>query len=442
VVDAMKTFSSAGSSGLTGFESSCGMLRRRSYFPCLFFLAGMLVCAAAPGSSAFGAISANDPAASATSITGKDAKLNGAPMPVGATLFPGDVIRLGEASSAGLRFGSSMVLAAPLTELVVESEGVSLRNGRLQVRADGAQSFAISGPYFHVNIAASGGVPSSAEVRLAGPRAQVSAVAGGADLTAAGNDTSYRLRAGETATLDATGADASPAQGPSSPAAGQISRLAPQVQIDRGSQVLVAAVSDRIYWNDDLRSGPTGRAHVALNDGSQLNLGSDSSLRILQHDAQAQQTSLDLLVGRMRGKITKLTRPGAKFEVHTPVGIAGLVGTDFSLLVTNDYVELMVFEGVVRFTNLSSQSVSVTAGNILRISKAGAFEGPSPTTAQDVQTAQNLTDITTAAAANQAPAAAATRSIVPVVVTLTGTAAAIGIGVWQGTRPTVSNTVP
>ena len=52
-------------------------------------------------------------------------------MPVGATLFPGDVIRLGEASTAALRFGNSMVLAAPLTELVVESEGVSLRNGRL-----------------------------------------------------------------------------------------------------------------------------------------------------------------------------------------------------------------------------------------------------------------------------------------------------------------------
>jgi hypothetical protein len=442
VVDAMKTFSSARTSRLTGFVSSCGMLLRRSYFQGLLFLAGILFCAAAPCSMAFGATRANDPAASATSITGKDAKLNGTPMPVGATLFPGDVIRLGEASTVALRFGNSSVLVAPLSELVVESKGVSLRNGHLQVRADGAESFAISGPYFHVNIAASEGVPSSAEVRLTGLRAQVSAVAGGADLTASGNDTSYRLRAGETATLDASGGDASPAQEASSPAAGQVSRLAPQVQIDRGSQVLVAAVSDRIYWNDGLRSGPTGRAHIALNDGSQLNLGSDSSLRVLQHDAQAQQTSLDLLVGRMRGKITKLTRPGAKFEVHTPVGIAGLVGTDFSLLVTNDYTELMVFEGVVRFTNLSSQSVSVTAGNMLRISKAGAFQGPSPTTAQTVQSTQNLTDITTTAAANQAPAAAATRSIVPVVVTLTGTGAAIGIGVWQGTRPTVSNTVP
>src|ERR1700688_1250980 len=113
----MKTFSIARTSGLTGFEGSCSILLRRSYFPCLLFLAGILVFAAAPGPSAFGATSAKDPAASATSITGKDAKLNGTPMPVGATLFPGDVIRLGEASSAGLRFGNSMLLAAPLTEL-------------------------------------------------------------------------------------------------------------------------------------------------------------------------------------------------------------------------------------------------------------------------------------------------------------------------------------
>jgi ferric-dicitrate binding protein FerR (iron transport regulator) len=423
-----------------GRVSSHDMQFRQSYFSCLLFLAGILVWGTVPGSSAYGATAENNPAASAASIVGKDAELNDSPMPAGATLFPGDVIRLGESSTVALRFGNSLVLAAPLTELVVESEGVSLRNGRLQVRAGGAESFAITGTFFHVNIAASGGMPSSAEIRLAGMRAQVSAVAGAADLTAAGSAMPYRLNAGETATLDAAAGEASPGQAALNPAAGQLSRIVPQVQIDRASQHLVAAVSDRIYWNDNLRSGPTGRAHVTLNDGSQLNLGSDSSLRILQHDAQAQQTALDLLLGRMRGKITKLTRPGAKFEIHTPMGIAGMVGTDFSLLVTDDYAELMVFDGAVRFTALNGQAVTVTAGNKVRISKAGAFEGPSPATPQEVQTAENLTDI--AGAANQGAVAAATRPLVPLVITLTGSAAAVGIGVWQGTRPTVSTSIP
>jgi hypothetical protein len=436
----MKLFSRARTNSRTGIVSSSGMLRRSSYFPCLLFLAGIFVWAAAPCSSAFAATAASGPAASATSIIGKDAKLNGTPMSAGATLFPGDVIRLGEDSTVALRFAESLVLAAPDTELVVESQGVSLRNGRLQVRADGGESFAVSGPFFQVNLVAFEGMPSSAEVRLGGMRALVSSFAGAADLTATGSAAPYKLHAGETATLDAAGAEASPAQSAAGPEAGQISRLLPHVQIDRSSQVLVATVSDRVYWNDGLRSGPTGRAHITLKDGSQLNLGSDSSLRILQHDAQAQQTSLDLLLGRIRGNITKLSRPGAKFEIHTPVGVAGLVGTDLSVEVTNDYVELMVFEGEVRFTNLNGQTADVTAGNKLRISRSGAFEGPSPASPQEAQVARDLTDIL--GKTNQAPVVAGTRPVAPLVVILTGTAAAVGIGVWQGTRPAVSTVIP
>jgi ferric-dicitrate binding protein FerR (iron transport regulator) len=440
VVEKMKLFSRTRSKGRKGIVISPGMLLHRSHSYFLLLLAGILVCAGAPGSSAYGATPGSDSAASATNIIGKDAKLNGKAMPAGATLFPGDVIRLGEDSTAALRFADGLVLAAPDTELVVGSRGVNLRNGRLQVRADRGESLAISGPFFQVNLAASQGIPSSAEIRLGGMRAQVSAVTGAADLTAAGSAAPYKLHAGETATLAFAGADASPAQGAAGQEAGQISRLLPQIQIDRESQHLIASVSDRVYWNDGLRSGPTGRAHVTLKDGSQLNLGSDSSLRILQHDAQAQQTSLDLILGRLRGKITKMTLPGAKFEIHTPVGVAGLVGTDLSLEVTNDYVELIVFEGEVRFTTLSGQAVSVTAGNKLRISRSGAFEGPFPATPQETQIAKDLTDIL--GKANQGAVVAATRPITPLVVIITGTAAAVGIGVWQGTRPAVSNILP
>jgi len=412
----------------------------RFNFTGLFFLAGFLLCQVAPCPRAFAAAPPGVPAASAVNIAGKDAQMNGVPMLAGATLFPGDVIRLGDASTAALRFGDSLLLAAPLTELVIESEGVSLRNGRLQVRAGGMESFAVSAPFFHVDVAAFGGIPSSAEIRLIGSRALVSAIAGAADLTATGTADPYRLHAGESATLDASEEAASPDQAPTSPAAGQVSRLLPQVQIDRESQHIVAAVSDRIYWNDDLRSGPTGRAHVTLKDGSQLNLGSDSSLRIVQHDAQAQQTELDLLVGRLRGKITKLTRLGSKFEIKTPMGAAGLIGTDLSLWVTDDFVELMVYEGTVRFTTLDGKSVIVTAGNKVRISKAGVFDGPLPTTSAEVQTTQSLTDIV--GSAKQAATVAAARPIVPIAITLAGTAVGVGIGVWQATRPTVSTSIP
>jgi len=183
----------------------------------LSLLAGVLLWEALPVSPAFGADAASSPAAFATSIIGKDVQLNGTPMLAGATLFPGDVIRLGDGSTAALRFGNNLVLAAPLTELVVQSESVGLHNGRLQVRAGGEDKFRVSGPFFHVDVAASGGTPGSAEIRLGGMRAQVSAVAGTADLTGAGISESYRLRAGESAMLDASGEDSNAGQTAANP---------------------------------------------------------------------------------------------------------------------------------------------------------------------------------------------------------------------------------
>jgi purine nucleoside phosphorylase len=94
----------------------------------------------------------------------------------------------------------------------------------------------------------------------------------------------------------------------------------------------------------------------------------------------------------------------------------------------------------VRFTTLSGQSVTVTAGNKVRISRAGVLAGPSPATPGEEQIARDLTDIV--GQSNQPPAVAATHSTVPLVITLSGTAVGVGIGVWQGTRPTVSTYIP
>jgi hypothetical protein len=203
----------------------------------------------------------------------------------------------------------------------------------------------------------------------------------------------------------------------------------------------VAAVSTPVYWNDELYSGPAGRAHITLNDGSLLNLGSNSALRVLQHDAQAQQTSLDLAIGRLRGRVMKLSRPGAKFEIRTPTGVAGLVGTDFYLLVAPDHTELIVFEGTVNFTALApGQTVTVTAGMKLLISGDGRFQGPSPATPQEMQDAKDSTDIPEALAQRQN--SGSNRRIVPIVISLTTGSAVIGIGLALSAREAISPDKP
>ena len=149
--------------------------------------------------------------------------------------------------------------------------------------------------------------------------------------------------------------------------AGQISRAIPEVAIARGPQQLPAIVKTLVDWGDVVRTGDGGRARVALDDGSVLNVGSSSTLTVTQHNAAAQQTQIELTYGRVRSQVVKQSKPMAKFEVHTSVGVAGVVGTDFFLGFMNGLFQIIVFEGHVKFCNLDGLCVDVLAGQIATI---------------------------------------------------------------------------
>lgn len=370
----------------------------------------------------------------AANVAGPFAQLNGSSLASGATLYPGDTIKLGARSSAALQFEDDLVLVAPMTDLVVQRDGVGLQRGSLQLRVGGGYSLLVSGPFFQVKVASAGSAWGSAEVRVGGTKARVAAVAGVAEVTPTGSPTPYQLQAGQVATMDS----AAPPQS-LTPSAGYISRMVPDVLVRRMSMEEVVSEFSAVYWQDELRSGPEGRARVSLNDGSILSLGSNSVLNVGQHDALSQQTTLELLIGRMRGRIMKLTRPSGKFEIRTPLGVAGLVGTDFYLEVTSDYTELMVFEGAVQFTTSAGQAVTVTTGMLLRIFTIGGFEGPRPATAEEIQEAKASTDIPDIV---QADKPASKRHLAPIWIGVTSGAAATGIGIALKVQNPVSPNVP
>src|ERR1700722_7927808 len=173
--------------------------------------------------------------------------------------------------------------------------------------------------------------------------------------------------------------------------AGQISRAIPDVAIARGTQQLPAPVKALVDWGDAVKTGDGGRARVALDDGSVLNVGSSSSLTVTQHNSAAQQTQIELTYGRMRSQVVKQSKPNAKFEVHTAVGVAGVVGTDFFLGYLNGIFQLIVFEGHVKFCNLDGVCVDVLPGQIATI-RDGHKSPDQPSQA----TAAELTDAATA----------------------------------------------
>ena len=144
--------------------------------------------------------------------------------------------------------------------------------------------------------------------------------------------------------------------------AGKVSALIPAVNVVRGGQSITATPEIPVLWEDTIATGHLARARVALDDGSVLNVGADSSLRVTKHDAASQQTDLELGYGRVRANAVKQTKPGASFQIRTPTGVAGVVGTDFFLAFENYVTRIVVFEGKVRFCNRAGVCVEVSQG--------------------------------------------------------------------------------
>ena len=143
--------------------------------------------------------------------------------------------------------------------------------------------------------------------------------------------------------------------------AGEVSRVIPAVSIARGTKSVTAAAKTAVNWADVVNTQANARARIALDDGSVLNVGSDSSLKVTKSDGAAQQTELDLAYGKLRSQAQKITKTDGKFEVKTPAGVAGVVGTDFYIAYDQNggQMNLVVFEGQVKLCNLAGVCVMV-----------------------------------------------------------------------------------
>ena len=161
--------------------------------------------------------------------------------------------------------------------------------------------------------------------------------------------------------------------------AGEVSRVIPAVNIARSLKTINASAKTIVDWQDLVSTQANARARIALDDGSVLNVGSDSSMKVVKHDAGAQQTELELTYGKLRTQAQKIAKPDGKFEVRTPAGVAGVVGTDFFVSYDNGSttMNVVVFEGLVKVCNLQGVCVLVKAGQMTNVRK-GDNAGPTP----------------------------------------------------------------
>jgi hypothetical protein len=140
--------------------------------------------------------------------------------------------------------------------------------------------------------------------------------------------------------------------------AGQIRALIPKAT----RNATVAKVNDDLEWNDLLKTEQKGRLRVGLTDGSILSLGSNSELRVVQHDAASQQTSLEMNVGKVRSQVVKITQPAGKFEMTTPNAVIGVIGTEFYVSYDGNRTTVICYTGKVSVTPIGNAKVVRNSG--------------------------------------------------------------------------------
>jgi ferric-dicitrate binding protein FerR (iron transport regulator) len=232
----------------------------------------------------------------------------------------------------------------------------------------------------------------------------------------------------------------SPALAADGQTAGEVKALVPAAA--RNDRAL--NVKDALAWNDLLRTDAKGRLRAGLTDGSILSLGSNSELRVVQHDAASQQTSLEMNYGKMRNQVVKITQPNGKYEVKTANAVIGVIGTDFFVGFENNQTTVICYVGTVVVTPLAgakvvksdsgnagaSNSVTLVAGQMVVIGMEippGGYQ-PSSTPRDTAKNGMQDTNVP-----NQPPALAKAPSHhLRNVVLVSGMAAAgWAIGIWQ-----------
>jgi ferric-dicitrate binding protein FerR (iron transport regulator) len=217
--------------------------------------------------------------------------------------------------------------------------------------------------------------------------------------------------------------------------AGDVSALVPAATRNGAT----ASLRDSVLWNDTLKTDHNGRMRVALRDGSNLSLGSESELKVVQHDPVSQQTTLQMLFGRVRAQVVKITQPGGKFEVNTPHASLGVIGTDFYVEVAADRTIVIVYSGLVLVTALgaaaatagaaAAQGVQVTPGHMVQVTNNGV--GPLQTAPKPVVQDSMTQTLVGNTASNVATTAATTSSHVlrSVLIGLAAAGASVGAGI-------------
>lgn len=124
-----------------------------------------------------------------------------------------------------------------------------------------------------------------------------------------------------------------------------------------------------LYEGDQLRTGPNSRAGITFANGIELKINENSKFTIQITEEIEMKNDIELFIGEI---FSKIMVEGVKFEMHTPVAVAAVRGTEFNTKVKEDRLTtFLVYKGIVEVWNeMGSVTLTEAKRTIVRPNQA------------------------------------------------------------------------
>jgi len=141
--------------------------------------------------------------------------------------------------------------------------------------------------------------------------------------------------------------------------------------------------------NDSVKTGPSGKASLVLDTGSQIDIGPSTKVQIAK--LTDTDTLLDMAMGELTNKVEKLKEENVSFAVKTPASVCAVRGTKFSVIVDKSgKTRVNVFAGVVSAREISGigEEIYIRQNQFLEI-----LPGVAPEQAADLSFAPTVREV-------------------------------------------------
>jgi len=153
------------------------------------------------------------------------------------------------------------------------------------------------------------------------------------------------------------------------------------VEIKKSSSVnwVEARVKDTLAENDMVKSGVNSKSSITFFDGSIINLESSTQVEIKQLTSN-KPTAIRLKqeIGETLSKVEKLADSSSRYEIETPVAVAGVRGSQMRVKVAQDgTTNVQNVEGKISVT-AQGVEVMIPVGNTSTVQPGQPPGAPSP----------------------------------------------------------------